>query len=32
MIEKFKEYDFTGHITLTKGERSHLATVASQIL
>ena len=31
-IEKFKEYDFTGHITLTKGERSHLATVASQIL
>jgi len=31
-IEKFKEYDFTGHVTLTKGERSRLATIASQIL
>lgn len=31
-IEKFKEYDISGHITLLKGERSELATLASQIL
>ena len=31
-IEKFKKYDLSGHITLIKGERSALATLASQIL
>ena len=31
-IEKFKEYDIAGHITLIKGERSPLATLASKIL
>lgn len=32
IIEKFKEYDIAGHITLRKGERSKLATLASEIL
>ena len=31
-IEKFKEYDISGHVTLLKGERSILATLASKIL
>jgi PhoH-like ATPase len=31
-VEKFKEHDIAGHITLLKGERSALATLASQIL
>lgn len=31
-IEKFKDYDIAGHITLIKGERSELATLASKIL
>jgi len=31
-VEKFKNYDIAGHITLTKGERSQLATLASEIL
>jgi len=31
-IEKFKEYSVAGHMTLTKGERSELATLASKIL
>lgn len=31
-VEKFKEYSFAGHITLIKGERSKLATIASKIL
>ena len=31
-VERFKEYDITGHVTLLKGERSALATLASQIL
>lgn len=31
-VEKFKNYDLAGHITLTKGERSELATLASEIL
>jgi len=31
-IEKFKNYDLTGHITLTKGERSSVATLAAKIL
>lgn len=32
VVEKFKEYDISGHITLKKGERSELATLASEIL
>jgi PhoH-like ATPase len=32
VVEKFKEYSIAGHITLKKGERSELATLASQIL
>jgi PhoH-like ATPase len=31
-IEKFKDYDIAGHVTMLKGERSALATLASQIL
>lgn len=31
-VEKFKEYDISGHVTLLKGERSALATLASQVL
>ena len=31
-IEKFKDYDISGHVTLLKGERSDLATLASKIL
>ena len=31
-VEKFKEHDLAGHVTLTKGERSRLATLASEIL
>lgn len=31
-IEKFKSYPISGHVTLTKGERSTLATLAAQIL
>jgi PhoH-like ATPase len=31
-IEKFKEHDLAGHVTLTKGERSRVATLASKIL
>ena len=31
-IEKFKNERLSGHITLTKGERSALATLASQLL
>lgn len=31
-IEKFKEHDIAGHITLVRGERSELATLASKIL
>lgn len=32
IIEKFKSSDIAGHITLTKGERSRLATLAAHIL
>jgi len=32
VVEKFKNHDITGHITLTKGERSQLATLASKII
>jgi PhoH-like ATPase len=31
-VEKFKPYELAGHITLTKGERSAVATLASQVL
>lgn len=31
-VERFKEYDIAGHITLKKGERSKLATIGSKIL
>lgn len=31
-IERFKDYSIAGHVTLLKGERSQLATLASQIL
>jgi PhoH-like ATPase len=29
-VEKFKSEEIVGHITLTKGERSHLATIAAK--
>jgi PhoH-like ATPase len=32
IVEKFKEFSIAGHITLQKGERSELATIASNIL
>ena len=32
MMEKFRGYDFYAHVTLEKGERSELATVAGDIL
>ncbi len=31
-VEKFKDYEISGHVTLLKGERSELATLASKIL
>lgn len=31
-IEKFKEHAISGHVTLVKGERSELATLAAKIL
>lgn len=31
-VEKFKEHAIAGHVTLIKGERSELATLASKIL
>ncbi len=31
-VERFKDYPIAGHVTLMKGERSQLATLASQIL
>tara|TARA_Y100000593_G_scaffold11444_1_gene20527 strand:- start:66264 stop:67601 length:1338 start_codon:yes stop_codon:yes gene_type:complete len=31
-VEKFKETDLAGHITLSKGERSKVATLAAKIL
>ena len=31
-VEKFKQYDISGHTTLYKGERSNLATLAAEIL
>ena len=32
VVEKFKHYPISAHITLTKGERSELATLAANIL
>jgi len=32
VIEKFKSQEIAGHVTLTKGERSLVATIASKIL
>lgn len=32
VTEKFKEADIAGHVTLTKGERSKLATLASKLI
>ena len=31
-VEKFKSFDVSGHVTLLKGERSKVATIASKIL
>ena len=31
-VEKFKSFDVSGHVTLFKGERSKVATIASKIL
>lgn len=31
-VEKFKQYPIAGHVTLVKGERSELASLASRIL
>ena len=31
-VEKFKTQTIGGHVTLTKGERSELATIAAKIL
>ncbi len=31
-IESLKEYEITGHITLQKGERSEIATIAAKVL
>ena len=32
IVEKFKHYDIAGHVTLQKGERSRVATLAAKIL
>ncbi len=32
VIDKFKKYDISGHMTLMKGQRSNLASIASDIL
>ena len=31
-VEKFKPYELSGHVTLSKGERSPVATLASEVL
>ena len=31
-VEKFKEFEISGHVTLVRGERSKIATLASKIL
>ena len=32
VAERFKGHDIAGHVTLTKGERSALAELATQVL
>jgi PhoH-like ATPase len=32
VIENFKPYGFAGHVTLQKGERSQVATIAAKVL
>lgn len=32
IVEKFKQQGISGHITLEKGERSHLAQLAADLL
>jgi PhoH-like ATPase len=32
VIEKMKEQNISGHVTLMKGERSKVATIAAQLL
>jgi len=32
LVEKFKDQKIAGHVTLTQGERSELAEIASNIL
>jgi PhoH-like ATPase len=32
VVEKFKDQDISGHVTLLKGERSEVATVSANIL
>ncbi len=32
ILERFKEEDIAGHIKLVKGERSHLAQLAADLL
>jgi PhoH-like ATPase len=32
VVEKFKPFGISGHVTLSKGERSELATIAAEIL
>jgi len=32
VVEKFKDFEASGHITLLKGERSKLATYAAKIM
>ena len=31
-VEKFKDFDITGHVSLLKGERSEVATIAADVL
>jgi len=31
-VERFKKYDISGHVSLIKGERSKVATLAAKIL
>ena len=31
-VEKFKDFDITGHVSLLKGERSKVATIAADVL
>ena len=32
VVEKFKNYELAGHVTLKKGERSAVASLAAKIL